>query len=130
MYSSIIALLLRRIQAHGIHLRRLVYLSEEEFKFLKLLRFDFLKKARRFFEKQPRTKFLTKKQPLECPTNRDLLPRIANHHISCYEPTNIVNTRDSLFWSWRRVREFYRDYLDIEQDDASKERQVYKLMYR
>jgi len=39
----------RRVQAHGIHLRRLVYLSEEEFKFLKLLRFDFLKKARGFF---------------------------------------------------------------------------------
>jgi hypothetical protein len=120
----------RRIQAHGIHLRRLVYLSKEEFKFLKLLRFNFLKKARRFFEKQPRTKFLTKKQPLGCPTNRDFLPRIDNNHISYYEPTNIVNTRDSLFWSWRRVKEFYRDYLDIEQESKKKERQVYELMYR
>ena len=123
-------ILRRRVQAHGIHLRRLVYLSEEEFKFLKLLRFDFLKKARGFFEKQPRTRFLTKKQPLECPVNKDLLPRIDNH-VPCYEPTNIVNTRDSLFWGWRRVREFYRDYLlDMEQDDDGKERQVYELMYR
>ena len=39
----------RRIQAYGIHLRRLVYLSKEEFKFLKFLRFCFLKKARKFF---------------------------------------------------------------------------------
>jgi len=33
-----------------IHLRRLVYLSKEEFKFLRLLRLCFLKNCREFFE--------------------------------------------------------------------------------
>jgi len=31
---------------------------------------------------------------------------IAAHHD--YEPTRIQDTRDSLFWKWRRVTEWYR----------------------
>lgn len=35
----------RRVQAQGIQVFRLVYLSEEEFEFIKLKRVDFLKRA-------------------------------------------------------------------------------------
>ena len=34
-----------------------------------------------------------------------------NDHQPCaglYEPSNITNTPDSLFWRWRRVKEWYR----------------------
>jgi hypothetical protein len=115
-----------RVQAQGIHLRRLVYLSDEEFKFLKLLRFDFLKRARRFFEKQPEAGIVAKKQALGNSARDDLLPRIDNH-TSCYEPTNMINTRDCLFWSWRRVKEYCRDFLVREDNGEAKE--VYALIH-
>ena len=114
------------IQAQGIHLRRLVYLSEEEFNFLKLLRFDFLKRARGFFQKQPRRHFVVKKESLIAPRNEDLKPSIDNH-TACYEPTNIINTRDSLFWAWSRVKEYYRDFLVPEENGEAKE--VYALLH-
>jgi len=105
--------LIWRVQAQGIHLRRLVYLTKEEFQFLRSLRERFLKRRRRFFEKPPRTRFVAKKQPLVCPTNNALLPGI-DRCIPCYEPANIDVTRDSLFWRWRRVKEYYRDFLGME----------------
>jgi hypothetical protein len=115
-----------RVQAQGIHLRRLVYLSEEEFRFLRLLRERFLRKAGRFFEKQPKARTVTKKQALGSPTRDDLLPKIDNH-TSCYEPTNMINTRDCLFWSWRRVKEYCRDFL--VREDNGEAREVYALMH-
>ncbi|MCK4404469.1 MAG: hypothetical protein KAW02_05195 [candidate division Zixibacteria bacterium] len=50
----------RRVQAQGIQLRRLVYLGEEEFKFLKLLRFDFLKRGISFSKNRPEPILLLK----------------------------------------------------------------------
>jgi hypothetical protein len=116
----------RRVQAHGIHLRRLVYLSKEEFKFLRLLRKSFLKRTRQFFIKPPRTRFVTKKEASGYPTNGDLRSRIDNH-TPCYEPTNIDATRNSLFWRWRRVKEYYRDFLGMEDNGQAKE--VYALIH-
>ncbi len=37
-----------------------------------------------------------------------------------YEPTNIQATRDSLFWGWRRVKEYYRDIIDLEEKGERK----------
>lgn len=107
-------------------MRRLGFLSEEDFKFLKVLRFDFLKRARRFFEKQPRRHSVVKKEPRIASRNEDLKDRIDNH-TTCYEPTNIINTRDSLFWRWRRVKEYCRDFLVREDNGEAKE--VYALMH-
>lgn len=59
--------------------------------------------------------------------NEDLLSSIDNH-TSCYEPTNIIATRDSLFWSWRRVKEYYRDFLVSEDNGQIKE--AYALMHK
>ena len=115
-----------RVQAHGIHLSRLIYLSEEEFKFLKVLRGNFLKKVRGFFEKPPKTRTAAEKQPIVSPTTVDLSSRIDNH-ARCYEPTNMVTTRDALFWGWRRVNEYCRDFLIREDNGEAKE--VYALMH-
>ena len=110
----------RRVQAHGIHLSRLIYLSGEEFKFLKVLRENFLKKVRGFFEKPPKTRVVAEKQLITVPTRGDLQSRIDNHTL-CYEPTNMVTTRDALFWGWRRVNEYCRDFLIREDNGEAKE---------
>ena len=34
-----------------------------------------------------------------------------------YEPTNIFFTRDSLYWGWQRVKEYYRDLLEFRGDE-------------
>ena len=114
------------IQAQGIHLRGLVYLSEEEFKFLGLLRFDFLKRARGFFQEQPKAQPAAKKQFLGSPVRDDLRPRMDNH-ASCYEPTKILSTRNSLFWNWRRVKEYCRDFLVPEENGEARE--AYTLIH-
>ena len=115
-----------RVQAHGIHLSRLLYLSEEEFKFLKVLRGNFLKKVLGFFEKPPKTRVVAEEQLITGPTRGDLQSRIDNHTL-CYEPTNMVTTRDALFWGWRRVNEYCRDFLTKEDNGESKE--AYALMH-
>ena len=115
-----------RVQAHGIHLSRLIYLSKEEFKFLKVLRENFLKKVRGFFEKPPKTRVAARKHPVVSPVTVDLSSRIDNH-TRCYEPTNMVTTRDALFWGWRRVNEYCRDFLIREDNGEAKE--VYALIH-
>jgi len=109
----------RRVQAQGIHLERLVFLSREEFEFLKVLRVDFLKRVGYFGEKPPKGRKGYKKEALRGSTSEDLKSGRGNY-TPCYEPTNILATRDSLYWSWRRVSEYYRDFLD-EEDGKRKE---------
>ena len=125
-YLASAYILFWRVQAHGIHLFRLLYLSEEEFKFLKVLRGNFLKKACGFFEKPPKTKAVAGKQSIVSPTTVDFSSRVDNHTL-CYEPTNILATRNSLFWSWRRVKEYCRDFLVPEENGEAKE--VYALIH-
>jgi len=45
-----------------------------------------------------------------------------------YEGTNIYHTRDSRFWSWRRVKEYYRE-LFIEENMDKKIKRVRELIY-
>ena len=66
-----------------------------------------------------------KKQGLGDPTKlgwggEDLKLRIDNR-ISCYEPTDISATRDYIYWSWRRVSEYWRDLQDMEEHGKRKE---------
>jgi hypothetical protein len=114
------------VQEQGTHLSKLIYLNKEEFNLLKVLRFDFLKRTRRFFENLPKSHFVTQKHRLECPVTQDLNQGNGN---TCpdYEPTNILLTRNSLFWRWRRVKEYYRDFLDKEDNGEAKE--VYALIH-
>ena len=97
----------------------MIYLSDEEFEFLNLKRVDFLKRAGYFFKEPPRSRKVFRREVLGGFTDRDLEAG-RGRCIPCYEPTNIDATRDSLFWSWRRVAEYYRDFLD-EEDGKRKE---------
>jgi hypothetical protein len=52
--------------------------------------------------------------------------------LPCYEPTNIAARRDSLFWSWRRIAEYFRDLSEsgsIGQDteEHGKRREVIRI---
>jgi hypothetical protein len=99
----------------------LIYLSEEEFEFVKFKRLEFLKRVGYFEEKLSRGRKAEKGDALGSPTNEDLKRGIHRYtslktqNSGCYEATNISSTRDSLFWSWRRVAEYYQDFLDEEQ---------------
>ena len=114
----------RRVQAQGIHLERLVYLGQKEFEFLKQKRVEFLKKWGYFGEEGPKERLGGKNESIGGATNEDLRGRIHNH-TPCYEPTSIAATRDSLFWGWRRVKEYYQD---LEEELDSKMRQMKKLI--
>jgi len=107
-----------RVQAQGIHLCRLVYLSEEEFEFLELKRVEFLRRLSYFGERGSKGGKVGKKEALgggeRSGTGRGDLKTGRDRHTLCYEPTNISATRDSLYWSWRRVSEYWRDFSDEE----------------
>ncbi|MFC1509758.1 hypothetical protein ACFL60_08780, partial [Candidatus Omnitrophota bacterium] len=45
-----------------------------------------------------------------------------------YEATKIIATRNSLWWSWRRVSSFYRETQEIH-DNRDLQRLVYELKY-
>jgi hypothetical protein len=55
---------IRRVQAQGIHLCRLIYLSDEEFEFLKLKRLDFLKRGSDFYKEPSKGRKGYKKKKL------------------------------------------------------------------
>jgi len=102
----------------------LVYLSAEEFEFLKLKRVEFLKRWDYFGEDRPKERLGGKSEAIGGCINEDLRGRIHNHTL-CYEATNIHATRDSLFWSWRRVKEYYQD---LEEESDSRMKQMKKLL--
>ena len=54
---------------------------------------------------------------------RDVLSPGRENPASGYEATPVWNTRDSMFWSWRRAAEYFRDLFEM---DHTKE--VYELM--
>jgi hypothetical protein len=112
------------VKAHGIQVVNLCCLGCKEFKVLKKLRDRFVVKLwgggkNSSFSKAPpllnRHCFIS---PL-----RDVLSPGRGNSPSGYEATRMWNTRDSLFWGWRRTTEYFRDLFEI---DHSKE--VHELM--
>ena len=113
-----------RRKAHGIQVVKLFYLRGEEFKVLKELRDRFVG---RFWggEKgsfEVKRSGDSKKHRFISPI-RDVLSPGRDNPASVYEATRIWNTRDSLFWSWRRAAEYFRDFFGM---DHTKE--AYALM--
>jgi len=115
-----------RVKVEGIHpLKKLIYLNKEEFSLLRKLRKSFLKRARLFFRKAPKQDSSPRKYRLKRFV-RDDLRKIDGKAYPEYEATNAVNVTDSLPWSWRRVKEYYKDFVDVEDKTAMK--QAYMLM--
>ena len=112
------------VKAHGIHVVNLCYLSSKEFKVLKKLRDRFVEKLWGGEKDSGEAKIpLSSKNHCFISPIRDVLnPGIGNSP-SFYEATSVWNTRDSLFWSWRRAAEYFRT---LSEMDHTKE--FYELM--
>ena len=90
------------VQAHGIHLERLRYLKDREFEFLEKLKKRFLRRIQKFFDKkESKVSLVVEKKPKSIYVLKPVR--------STYEVSNMVNTRDSLLWSWLRVKEYMRN---------------------
>ena len=98
----------------------MIYLSDEEFRFLERKRLEFLRRVGYFFRRPPEVELVVKKEAVGALQTE--ISRLGEVIIPpCYEPTSIQATRDSLFWNWRRVAEYYRDFLDMEVHVKTKE---------
>ena len=117
----------RRVQAQGIHIERLVYLSKDEFEFLKLKRVEFLKKWGYFGEGRTKEGLGGKNEAIGGSRREDLKAGRGSRYTPCYEPTDILATRDSLYWSWRRVKEYYQE---LEEDLDNQMKELKKLIRR
>ena len=104
----------------------MIYLNDEEFDLLKVLRLSFLKRAHEFFKKRPKPYSVTKKQAVEYPISKDNGKGNGKIYPE-YEPSKVESTRDSLLWSWRRFKEHYRDLQDEYTQEMIKE--VHNLIY-
>ena len=90
------------VKAHGIHpsLEKLIYLSEGEFKFFKGLRARFVKRAEKFLRKLQGVKKESSKRIVErrsLTIEKDVRPLEGS-----------VYQKESIYWRWQRVREYYR----------------------
>jgi hypothetical protein len=99
-------------------------LSEAQFKFLEFRRVDFLRRVGYFEEEGTGGRRVGRKEALRGSTSEALRIR-RGRHTRCYEATNIDATRDSLYWSWRRVGEYWRDFSDME--DRGERREVVRI---
>jgi hypothetical protein len=85
----------------------LIYLTEEEFEFLKRLRGGFLKRAVKFL-KRPRE---SRKQGSERPVEQRSLTRRNNVR----PEEGFIYGREILSASWRKVKEYYREATKAER---------------
>ena len=112
------------VKAHGIQVVKLLYLGRKEFRVLKELRDRFVGRlpGERQGLGEAKTPLHSENHLFISPLRDVLSPGIVNPS-SDFEPTNASTVFDSLFWRWRRTREYFRDLLGM---DHAKE--VYELM--
>lgn len=107
-----------RVKAHGIQVVKLCYLGGREFRVLKKLRDRFVGRVLREWKSPSEAKKSTHFQ-----YGRLIDLRIDNP-VSNYEATGIWDTRNSLLWAWRRVREYLNEWFDL----ADGHKDAYALM--
>jgi hypothetical protein len=90
-------------------LKKIKVVSFKAFLYLKGLLKDFRREAAK---PKKDSKFLSRRAPTinDLETRIYLAPHKKNNNAIHYdyEPSRINNTRDSSFWQWRRVKEWYR----------------------
>ena len=99
---------------------KLCYLRGREFGVLKKLRDKFVGRVLGEWEKPSEAKKSTYFQ------NSRVIDLRIDNPASGYEATGVWETRNSLLWAWRRVREYLNDWFD--PIDGTKE--AYALMQR
>ena len=111
------------MQAHGIHLSRLLYLSDREYALLQQLRDNFVrsipectKEGREVVRREP-------EEQVERATIKEH-PSPVSH--AMYEPSHISNVFDSEYWRWRRFKVYY-EYVHGEElmDKRYREKQYF-----
>ena len=97
-----------RVQAHGIQVLKLIYLSKKEFRFLKELRDRFVGRllGERKSPSEAKKSGESKNYRFIGPVRDVLSPQIPNN-LPDYEPTWMFETRDSILWSWNRAIEYF-----------------------
>ena len=93
---------------------------------LKVLRFNFLERAGLLFGKQLQPLFTPHKETPEHSLIQEFSVTNGNTYPE-YEASNILATRNSLLWGWIRVKEYYRDFLGIDDDGVMEK--VAELIY-
>ena len=102
------------VKAHGIQVVKLLYLGRKEFKVLKELRDKFV--GRLLGERkglgEAKTPLHSEISLFKSPL-RDVVSPGRDNPASVYEATAMWNTRDSFFWAWRRVREYFNQMKEV-----------------
>ena len=113
-----------RVQAQGIQVLKLIYLSSKEFRLLKDLRDRFVGRllGERKGPGEAKKSGDSKNHRFISP-RRDVLSPGRDNPASSYEATPMWGTRDSLFWGWRRVAEYCRDLFGMDHT-----REAYEMM--
>ena len=99
-------------------LRKIKRISFKVFLYLKGLFKDFRRKA---LKPEKGSKFLSRRVPRinNLKTRIHVTSYKKNNNTYCdYQPSRIDNTRNSPFWQWRRVTEWYR-YIDDTVENIS-----------
>ena len=116
------------VKAEGIQVCRIIYLSKEEFRILKILRGKFLKRTGNNYKKERKERNVLEREALECPTMEDLREWIGRSTLD-YELTDFMeDSRNSLFWGWRRVKEYYREISEKYFDEKNKIRIIRSII--
>ena len=99
----------QRLQAHGIHPRveRLIYLTEEEFKFLKRLKVRFCKRASRFFPRPQKVKKEVSEKAIE--------GRSLTRGNNIKSTKGFIYQKEAMCWRWQRVKEYYEELTAAER---------------
>lgn len=111
------------VQAHGIHLSKLVYLSEREYSFFQQLRDIFVERVP---ERSKDVRVLVQRGAEgQLKTSRERATPSFSHAV--YEPSHISNVFDSEYWAWRRYKAYYR-YVYGEEGMEQRYREVEEFM--
>jgi hypothetical protein len=102
------------VKAHGIQAVRLCYLSWKEFKVLRKLRDGFV--GRLLGERKGLGEAKTpphSKNPWFRSPVRDVLDPARTNPSSSYQATRMWHTRESAFWNWRGVKEYWDQMTEV-----------------
>jgi hypothetical protein len=98
----------QRVKEQGIHppLERLIYLTEKEFKFFKVLREKFLRKAGKFLKAEKSLKRVSPERPAE---ERSSTEEGYDKDRFEYETSEYWKGRETRHWQWVRVYEYFKE---------------------
>jgi hypothetical protein len=111
------------VQAHGIHLSKLIYLSKGEYNFLEHLRDIFIERI----PECPEATRIPRQREAKRQSKRLTEEPTSVVSYAVYEPSHIGNVFNSEYWNWRRYKAYYR-YVYGEEGMEKRYREVEEFM--